>query len=133
MIIDRIVRSDGFYAQAIRYGIVGISNTMIGLGTIYALMFFLNASPFVANIIGYTVALTNSFLLNRNWTFRSQGRGLSTVVRFLVVFAIAYLCQLGALGGLISADFNPYIAQAIGMIVYIGIGFLGNKYITFNG
>lgn len=132
MIIERIVRSDQVYAQAIRYGIVGVSNTAIGLGTIYGLMFFLNTSPFLANVLGYAVALTNSFLLNRAWTFRARSEQVgSTVFRFLAVFAVAYAFQFGTLAALLSIDANAYLSQAVGMIFYIGIGFIGNKFITF--
>lgn len=123
--INRLIWQGG------RYGLVGVANTAIGLGTIYVLMYFANMTPVSANVVGYGLALTNSFILNRSWTFKSDRKGIGTIVRFLAVFLLAYSSQIVLLVFLLHADVDAYPAQAMATVGYVVIGFFGNKYITF--
>ena len=47
----------GLIRQSLRYGAVGLANTAIGLMAIYAVIFFFNANPAIANAIGYAMCL----------------------------------------------------------------------------
>jgi putative flippase GtrA len=60
-----------------RFGLVGVANTGIDIGIFSFLFFVLDLPLLAANTTGYLVALTGSFLLNKNWTFaetKTQGR-----------------------------------------------------------
>ena len=82
--------------QFIRFLIVGVANTIVGLLTIYAAKWLFAFDDVVANIIGYGTGLTVSFLLNKAWTFRHKGEILKSALRFLASFAVAYPINLGA-------------------------------------
>lgn len=121
-----------FVKQAFRFSFVGVINTAITLGIIFILTKLFNFHYVAANIVGYVVGLINSFLLNRKWTFRSSGSYGRQGFRFLQVFAICYMFQLGLLILLkekmyIDADYS----QAIAMIFYTGVNFLLSKFYTF--
>lgn len=112
--------------HSIRFGAVGLVNTAIGLGTIYALMLFFRADPAFANAVGYSVGLTVSFVLNRGWTFQDTRPTSRVLPRFLLIVAGAYLVNLGAvLAATLHFSANPYLAQVLGVAVYTICMFLG--------
>lgn len=94
-------------------------------------MYFFSFAPIIANIFGYSCALVNSFSLNRFWTFKSQNKDIFTLFKFLLVFFISYILQLTMLALLLNHSISPYVAQIISIIVYIIVGFFGNKIFTF--
>ncbi|MFZ2170469.1 MAG: glycosyltransferase [Methylococcaceae bacterium] len=116
----------------IRYLLVGVVNTLVGLGTIYFAMYFLQLEIVQANVLGYSVGILVSFALNKTWTFSSRDRVVSSFLRYLLVLAVAYVANLATV--LYTNSFfglNPYIAQALGIIPYTAIGFLGSRYFVF--
>ena len=119
------------FAEAIRFGLVGVANTVLGLGTIYACLFLLGWTDAPANAAGYSLGLLQSFVLNRNWTFRSRVRLLPGLLSFLAVFAVAYGLNLGLVLGLRHAGVGPGIAHAAGMPVYTLAFFLLSRSLVF--
>jgi len=116
----------------IRYLLVGVVNTLVGLGTIYFAMYFLQLEIVQANVLGYSVGILVSFTLNKTWTFNSSDHVVSSFLRYLLVLAVAYAANLATV--LYTNSFfglNPYIAQALGIIPYTAIGFLGSRYFVF--
>jgi putative flippase GtrA len=118
--------------QAIRFGLVGIVNTAIGLASIYGLMFFLRTDPATANALGYGVGLATSFLLNRIWTFKSSRPLGKALPRFLMVAAASYMLNLGVvMGGIALFDANPYIMQLVGVGIYTLVMFFACRWLVF--
>jgi putative flippase GtrA len=107
------------FKRPIRFVIVGVLNSLVGLAIIYGCKYFLGMGDMAANIVGYAVGLTVSFVLNSAWTFEYRGPKLAAAGRFLGVFAISYVVNLATVMGLIHlAGVNSYLAQAAGMPVY---------------
>jgi putative flippase GtrA len=120
------------FGYIFRFLLVGILNTAVGLGTIYASKYFFSLSDVPANVVGYFVGLTNSFFWNRRWTFSHSGNSLWTAARFVLVFAVAYLSNLMLMLSLISRfHFNAYAGQAFATIPYTVIFYLGSRYFVF--
>ncbi len=118
--------------QMFKYGIVGVSNTLLTAVIIWIMLKKLNTSDYLANIIGYVVGLTNSFIWNRKWTFESKLNVRSTILKFIIIFAISYLFQLGALYLLLHfTPIDSYICQLISIVAYTISSFFLNKYYTF--
>lgn len=115
-----------------RFAAVGVINTLVGLGTIYAMKWLFGLHDAAANVIGYAAGLCVSFALNRNWTFGDRGRAGPAALRFLGIFCIAYplnlLCVLGLIEGL---GVNAYVAQALGIPPYTTVFYLANRYFVF--
>lgn len=119
-------------ASAVRYALVGLVNTVVGLGVIYGAMYFLGFADIPANALGYMVGVIVSFLLNRQWTFRDTGPIGSALVRFLAVLLVAYFANLGTVLALVElAAVNRYLAQAAGVLPYVVVGYLGSRYFAF--
>lgn len=64
-----------------KFGVVGIVNTGIDF-VLFTLLFYQGGWPLLAaNTTSYLVALTNSYLLNKCWTFGDSSRGREALAR----------------------------------------------------
>lgn len=146
-----------FIIQFCKYGIVGVLNTLVTAVVIWIMMRFvfgitndLEASTWeisASNLIGYIAGLINSFVWNRNWTFKSKNKWKKEFLVFTVVFLICYIPQLLLVNVLNTYTEFPaikinlfsyhllinhaYICQLIGMVFYTLVNFVCNKYYTF--
>jgi len=120
------------FTPFVRFLIVGVANTLVGLGTMYGAMYFLDLHIVYANILGYAIGIVQSFVLNKTWTFGSSDHALISFLRFVLVLAVAYAANLATVVFLNALlDVNPYLSQALGIVPYTAIGFLGSRYFVF--
>ena len=116
----------------LRYLLVGVINTLVGLGIIYFAMYFLGMSVGSANAVGYSIGILVSFILNKTWTFGSSDRIASSFLRYILVRAVGYAANLiTVLFAHSQLGLNAYLAQAIGIVPYTTIGFVGSRYFAF--
>jgi len=116
----------------IRYLLVGVVNTLVGLGIIYLAMYFLHMDLASSNALGYAIGIMVSFALNKKWTFDSQDHIVYSFLRYLLVLAVAYGANLATvLFANSHFDLNPYLSQALGIVPYTAIGFLGSRFFAF--
>ena len=124
--VSRIIR------QFIKYGLVGVLNTILTISIIFIFMKLLNASYIISNAVGYLFGFINSFILNKIWTFKSKKSIGKESFYFILIFIICYSFQLVFLVILKEKLLvNPEYAQIIAMVFYTIINFTGNKFITF--
>lgn len=119
--------------QMIKYGLVGVINTLITLIILFVLQNAFGVSYKISNAVGYIAGFINSFVLNKLWTFKGNSSStFSQFIRFALVFAVCYVLQLGLVILLVETiHINKNISQLIGMVFYTLIGFLLNKLFTF--
>jgi len=118
--------------QFIKFGIVGVSNTLLTAIIIWFLLKEFHCSDYLSNFTGYIIGLLNSFIWNRKWTFESKTKVSVTIFKFIVTFVISYLFQLGNLYLLLHFTLiDPYYCQILSIGVYTLINFILNKYYTF--
>jgi putative flippase GtrA len=118
--------------ELFRYLSVGVVNLIVGLSTIYLCMYLLHTTDLLANVLGYCVGITCSFVLNRRWTFVSQESWVPQLARFILVLLIAYLANLATvLGTMNLLGANRYLAQALGTVPYTVIGYIGSRLFAF--
>lgn len=104
-----------------RFGLVGLVNTSVDFAIFLLLYRGLDADPLAANCIAFLIAVTNSYLLNRHWTFRASSAPLSMAnyARFLVVnsggLVIGTLAIL-LLKGLLLVEWAKLIAAGLTLI-----------------
>lgn len=131
--------------QLVKYGIVGVMNTLVTIVVIFVCKAILGINPWVSNAIGYIAGVVNSFLWNKKWVFKSRNGYVAEAVKFLIGFLPCYLVQLAAvwlltectplgdmtwtIGGFTFGGYG--VATLIGMVVYTIANFLYNRYITF--
>ena len=119
--------------QLIRFGIVGVINTLITLIVIYVLQELLHVKYTVANLAGYIAGVINSFFWSKLWVFKKLNSNfMREAVLFLVSFGICYGIQFVALLVLVEVlHLADTWAQLVSMVVYTLCNFTLNKCITF--
>jgi len=111
---------------------VGVANTAVGLAVIWGAKSLAGQGDVTANVAGYMLGLTTSFLLNRRWTFSFRGECVPSLLRFLTVLAVAYTAKLGTVLSLIKlTSLDPFWCQALGMIPYSALFYLGSRWYAF--
>jgi putative flippase GtrA len=114
-----------------KFAAVGLANTLIGLSVIYAAKWFLRFDDLAANLVGYGTGIAFSFAFNKRWTFNHFGDGPSAFFRFVAVLLVAYLVNLIAVIGALRLGINGFIAQALGVVPYAVLSYLGSKHLVF--
>lgn len=116
--------------QMLRFGIVGVINTLLGLAAIYAFMWFFKCSVGTANALGYAVGLIVGFLLNARWTFKSKQSISRVFPKYSLCFAISYFLNLGVVL-FMARIVNPYLSQIFGMVTYTLVFFFASRFFVF--
>jgi putative flippase GtrA len=118
--------------QFIKFGIVGVSNTLLTFVVYTLLLKVFGVWYLAASAIGFGVGATNGFLLNRRWTFREHVGDTLTPVRWAIVQG----CGLGINEGLLylfvhDARLDKLVAQACATVVVTVSTFFANRAWTF--
>jgi putative flippase GtrA len=114
--------SRALFLSLLRYAIVGILNSLVGLAIILGLQFGLGAPPHIANAVGYSVGIGLGFMLNRRFVFENNETVWRTGPRYCLAALIAFLAnQLVltlAIDGLGSEVLALTFAQVLGVTCY---------------
>src|ERR1700728_1980968 len=98
--------------QFVKFGIVGVSNTLLTLVVYTVLLKVFGVWYLAASGIGFVVGATNGFLLNRRWTFREHVGDALTPVRWGVVQGVGLGIDEGLLYLLVhDASLDKLLAQ----------------------
>lgn len=117
----------------IRFSLVGISNTLLGLGVIYIAWDVFGIGDITANILGYVTGFIWGYMWNRSWTFSAPSKSIHSFWRYAFICVLAYSANLATLGILRnmlgSSSFLPHVA---GALVYAGLSYVGSCYFAFS-
>ena len=128
----RALRRPHNWLQLAKFCTVGATGYAVNLAVYVALLHGADLHYLVAAACSFLVAVTNNYAWNRLWTFRGQrGHFAYQGLRFLVVSVLALGANLLVLRGLVAADLDKVLAQAIAIIVVTPLNFVGNKLWSF--
>ncbi len=127
------ILSTSFLLKFIKFGIVGFSGVIVDFSITFVFKEYLRVQKYIANAIGFTLAATTNYFLNRVWTFESANPNI--LMEFSRFFVIA-LIGLGINSAIIWAmsgklKVNFYLAKLVATIVVTAWNFLINAYYTF--
>jgi putative flippase GtrA len=126
------VRRSQNWLQLLQFCVVGGVGYVVNLGVYSALVHWVDIHYIVAATLSFCVAVTNNYLLNRQWTFRRNRGGVAQQgARFLVVSLVSLAANLLILRGLVSAGLAEVPAQAIAIVLVTPLNFVGNKLWSF--
>ncbi|MGD0453871.1 MAG: GtrA family protein [Solirubrobacteraceae bacterium] len=118
--------------QFIKFGIVGVSNTLLTLVVYTVLLKVFGVWYLAASAIGFAVGATNGFLLNRRWTFREHIGDALTPVRWAVVQSGGLAINEGLLYLLVhDGHLDKLLAQVCATAVVTVTTFIVNRAWTF--
>ena len=76
----------------IKFGITGVMNTLVDFVVYSLLTFGLSVNLYLAQVVGYSCGMVNSYVVNRRWTFQTRNRFFG---REMLWFIGVNLCVLG--------------------------------------
>ncbi len=118
--------------QFVKFGIVGVSNTLLTLVVYTLLLKVFGVWYLAASAIGFAVGATNGFLLNRRWTFREHVGDPLTPVRWAIVQACGLAVNEGLLYLFVNdARIDKLLAQVCATAVVTVSTFFANRAWTF--
>ena len=123
--------NSGFKNSLLKFLTVGVINTLLSIFVIFSLKYFYHLNDIAANLVGYMLGLACSFVLNRNWTFKHSGVLIPTVLKFILVFFVAYTANLSMVLFFIKLGFNAYFSHLLGIPIYTAIFYMGSKIYVF--
>ena len=118
--------------QFIKFGIVGLSNTVIGLGSYY-LFLYLGCHYMIANILSWILSVFNAFYWNSKYVFKTTNTWLKALLKTYVSYGISFIIGAILLYILVEiVNISDIIAPVLVLLITIPLNFILNKLWTFN-
>jgi putative flippase GtrA len=81
--------SSDFLLKFVKFGCVGLSGVLVDYGFTYLFKEIVKIHKYIANAIGFTLAATSNYFLNRIWTFSSHDPQIGIeYLKFFIISAI---------------------------------------------
>lgn len=118
-------------SQFLRYGVVGIfSNGLLYLG--YLALTAATVNPKLAMTLIYALGVTQTFILNKHWSFRYGGVREPMFARYCISYGLGYLLNFLALFVLVDLlGFQHQVVQGALILLIAIIIFLLLKFWVF--
>ena len=82
-----------FDVTMIKFILVGIVNTAVGMGTMFICYNFFHLSYWISSASNYVVGSIVSYFLNKYFTFQNKSKSMKTVVKFIINITVCYLVR----------------------------------------
>lgn len=119
--------------KVLRFSVTGVLGALVDFGCTWLFKEVLKVNKFVSNAIGFTLAATLCFFLNKYWTYESQSP--LAWREYLVFFAVSLVgLAINSLVLFLLADKakrNFYLSKCFAIGVAAVWNFLANLLITF--
>lgn len=117
--------------QFIKFGIVGVSNTAIGLGTYYLFLYF-GCHYMVANVLSWLISVFNAYFWNNRYVFKNEVAWIRALVKTYLSYGFSFLGGCLCLYVLVEwMGVSDKIAPLLTLLLTIPMNFLLNKFWTF--
>ncbi len=118
--------------QFIKFGIVGLTNTVVGFFIYYILLFY-GINYLLANILSWAISVMNSFYWNNKYVFlNSQEKIIKVIFKTYVSYALSFFLNIIALYILVSQfNISKIIAPILVLLITIPLNFFLNKFWAF--
>ena len=120
-----------WHIQLTRYAIIGLASNVFGY-LLYLTFTFGGIGYKAAMTLVYVVGVIQTFFFNRKWSFRHDGAVSGSFVRYVAVYALGYLLNLGLLTiGVDHLELPHQAVQAVAIFVVATTIFVMNRYWVF--
>jgi putative flippase GtrA len=127
-LIDKV-----FLLKFVKFCLVGFSGVFVDFGTTYFFKEVMKVQKYVANAIGFSLAASTNYILNRIWTFNSHNPQIALEFTRFFVIALIGLGINSAIIWLLNGKFkiNFYLSKLVATLIVTLWNFLINAYFTF--
>lgn len=117
----------------LKFGVVGASGVVVDFGFTYLFKEIIRIQKYVANAIGFTIAASTNYFLNRWWTFHSNNPDIGIEYsRFLFISILGLGINTLVIWLLVSRyNRNFYVSKLIAIGVVTVWNFFLNLMFTF--
>jgi len=126
--------STNFIIKFFKFGVVGFSGVLVDFGTTYFFKEIIKINKFIANSIGFTIAASSNYILNRIWTFESNNQEITKqYIMFLLISLVGLAINniaIYILSGKLRI-FKFYFAKLIATFIVMLWNFFMNMHFTF--
>jgi len=122
-----------FLLKFLKFGVVGFSGVFIDFGFTYLCKEIFKIQKYISNAIGFIMAASSNYILNRIWTFESHNPEIFTEYsKFLIISLIGLLINTLILWVLVSKfKKNFYISKLFAIAIVTVWNFFANIAFTF--
>lgn len=115
--------------QFVKFGIVGVSNTLISLAVYYAVILIRRDWYIAGNILGFVISVLNSYYWNSKYVFQMQEDRLRTLIRTFAAYGTNLLLGTFLLWFFVDRlGISPFLAPLLNLIITIPLNFVLNKF-----
>lgn len=119
------------FIQFIKFGLVGISNTIVGFG-VYYLLYYCGVHYLIANILSWLISVFNAFYWNNKYVFQAGSSWWKTLLRTYISYGASLIISTMMMYVLVALiHISPVIAPVICLVVTIPMNFILNKFWAF--
>ena len=119
------------FIQFIKFGLVGISNTIVGFG-VYYLLYYCGVHYLISNILSWLISVFNAFYWNNKYVFQAGSSWWKTLVRTYISYGASLIISTMMMYVLVALiHISPVIAPVICLVVTIPMNFILNKFWAF--
>ncbi|MFB5190787.1 GtrA family protein [Alicyclobacillus fastidiosus] len=121
----------GLIRQVIRFGFVGVLNTVVDFAVFFALVRLVHWNALIAQSVSYACGLCNSYVWNRLITFRAAPRSpAAQMLKFAVLNGVCYGVSEVCL--IVLQAWMPLVATKVIMTGFtLLVNFAGSKWWVF--
>lgn len=123
-----------FLLKFIKFSLVGGSGVVVDFATTYLGKEKLNFNKYLANSIGFIVAASSNYILNRIWTFNSVNQNIANEYFHFILVSLVGLfinnLSLWLIHG--KMKYNFYLSKIGAILVATLWNFFANYYFTFS-
>ena len=122
-----------FLLKFLKFGVVGFSGLFVDFGFTYLCKEIFKIQKYIANAIGFIIAASSNYFLNRIWTFQSTNPEIAVeYTEFLLISLLGLALNTLILYFVINRfKLNFYLAKVIAIGVVTVWNFFANAFLTF--
>lgn len=125
--------TEAFFLKFVKFSLVGFSGVFVDFGITFLAKENFRIQKYIANAMGFTMAATSNYMLNRIWTFHSTNPNVMLeFTRFFVIALIGLginMLIIWAMNGKFKVNF--YVSKLFATLLVTLWNFLINAYYTF--
>lgn len=121
-----------------KFVLVGIVNTLVGTGVMFAVYNLLHLSYWVSSASNYVVGSIVSYFLNKYFTFQNKEKSWKQIGKFVLNITVCYLLAYGMAKPLVSWILNGQsksvqdnLSMLCGMGAFVVFNYVGQRLVVF--
>lgn len=129
-----------------KFVMVGVLNTIVGMGLQFLLYNLFGIEKNIATLIGNVLGSVLSYFLNKYFTFKNTEKGLKPVIRFALNIGICYILAYPIVMNIVAAvctsfgftmfgmtaeSFSANFSMLVGACSFVAFNYIGQRFFAF--